>query len=57
MSEIAQQGQEETGSAEAQDGRASAQDSFIVFDGVSMRYSTRQGSTLALSDINLTVGR
>jgi len=57
MSEIAQRGEEDTGSADAQDGRAPATDSFIEFAGVSMRYSTRQGSTLALSEIDLTVGR
>jgi NitT/TauT family transport system ATP-binding protein len=57
MSEIAQQGEQDTSSAEAQDGRARATDSFIEFDGVSMRYPTRQGSTLALSEIDLAVGR
>jgi NitT/TauT family transport system ATP-binding protein len=56
MSEIAQQGQEDAGTAE-EDGRTAPDDAFIQFDGVSMRYSTRQGSTLALSEIDLTVGR
>ena len=35
----------------------SADDGFIEVDGVTKRYQTRQGSTLALSDVNLSVGR
>ncbi|MGH3995552.1 MAG: ABC transporter ATP-binding protein, partial [Pseudonocardiaceae bacterium] len=37
--------------------REAAADGFIEFDGVTKRYQTRHGSTLALSDISLSVGR
>jgi NitT/TauT family transport system ATP-binding protein len=32
-------------------------DNFIEFDGVTKRYQTRHGSTLALSDVSVSVGR
>ena len=32
-------------------------DGFIEFDGVTKRYQTRHGSTLALSDVSVSVGR
>jgi NitT/TauT family transport system ATP-binding protein len=41
----------------AVDGRAPVGDGFIEFDGVTKRYETRRGSTLALSDVSLGVGR
>jgi NitT/TauT family transport system ATP-binding protein len=41
----------------AVDGRAPSGDHFIEFDGVTKRYETRRGSTLALSDVGLSVGR
>jgi NitT/TauT family transport system ATP-binding protein len=41
----------------AVDGRAPAGDGFIEFDGVSKRYQARRGSTLALSDVSMSVGR
>jgi NitT/TauT family transport system ATP-binding protein len=37
--------------------REAAADGFIEFEGVTKRYQTRRGSTLALSDISLSVGR
>jgi NitT/TauT family transport system ATP-binding protein len=39
------------------DARAPSGDHFIEFDGVTQRYQARHGSTLALSDVSLTVGR
>ena len=39
------------------DGAAPPGERFIEFDGVTKRYQTRQGSTLALSDVSLSVGR
>ena len=39
------------------DGRAPSGDHFIEFDGVTKRYQARHGSTLALSDVSLSVGR
>ena len=36
---------------------AAAADGFIELEGVTKRYQTRQGSTLALSDVSLSVGR
>jgi NitT/TauT family transport system ATP-binding protein len=41
----------------AVDGRAPSGDGFISLDGVTKRYATRHGSTLALSDVSLSVGR
>jgi NitT/TauT family transport system ATP-binding protein len=38
-------------------GRAPADDGFIEFDRVTKRYQTRHGSTLALSDVSVSVGR
>jgi len=42
---------------QAVDGRAPAGDGFIELEGVTKRYQTRQGATLALSDVSLSVGR
>jgi NitT/TauT family transport system ATP-binding protein len=39
------------------DGRAPSGDHFIEIDAVTKRYQTRHGSTLALSDVSLSVGR
>jgi NitT/TauT family transport system ATP-binding protein len=39
------------------DGRTPTGDHFIEFDGVTKRYQTRQGSTLALSDVTVSVAR
>ena len=36
---------------------AASADGFIELEGVTKRYQTRQGSTLALSDVSLSVGR
>jgi NitT/TauT family transport system ATP-binding protein len=41
----------------AVDRRAPLGDGFIEFDGVTKRYQTRHGETLALSDVSLGVGR
>jgi NitT/TauT family transport system ATP-binding protein len=38
-------------------GRTPPGDHFIEFDGVTKRYQTRHGSTLALSDVSVRVGR
>src|SRR5918996_3359543 len=37
--------------------RAPSGDRFIEFDGVTKRYQTRHGSTLALNDVSVSVGR
>src|SRR5687768_12072343 len=37
--------------------RAPSRDRFIEFDGVTKRYQARHGSTLALSDVSVSVGR
>src|SRR5919106_2505794 len=37
--------------------RAPSGDRFIEFDGITKRYQTRHGSTLALSDVSVSVGR
>jgi NitT/TauT family transport system ATP-binding protein len=39
------------------EGRAPSGDGFIEFDGVTKRYQTRHGTTLALSDVSLSVER
>jgi NitT/TauT family transport system ATP-binding protein len=39
------------------DGRAPSDDQFIEFDGVTKRYQARHGTTLALSDVSVSVAR
>jgi NitT/TauT family transport system ATP-binding protein len=49
--------QQRTGELADRPPEVAAADGFIELEGVTKRYQTRQGSTLALSDVSLSVGR